>query len=250
MVSGYNCALSGKTRRGRMCLTLSFFENYNTIEQHQQRIHSFNHSFFSCIVSSFLMDLDNSSTRTAAILSVILTTIGLCCFIWQMVRSGWLFYTVKKPLYGLVFMQTILGVILCVVTLSASLVYVDCTFILMFSVVGVNLSDMALQTVLLWKAYLGNNRNRIILFIGVVPIILLFAFICANITIARSSSEFSASGVCSTAYPTVIVIIKAVIDCSSNTFLSWCFILVIYRHYRVLGSSVHKTLIKEGLIYW
>lgn len=47
-----------------------------------------------------------------------------------------------------------------------------------------------------------------------------------------------------------IVITKAALDFTSNTFLSWCFLLVIYRHYKVLGSSVQRTLIKEGLIYW
>lgn len=47
-----------------------------------------------------------------------------------------------------------------------------------------------------------------------------------------------------------IVVIKSTLDFTSNAFLSACFILVIYRHYRILGSSVQKSLIRDGLIYW
>ncbi|CAO3612411.1 unnamed protein product [Cunninghamella blakesleeana] len=180
--------------------------------------------------------------------SIMFVSIGLSCFIWQATQSGWLFYKSRKIIFGLVFSQTILGIAVTIVTLLTSLVPVDCTFRLLFSVIGVNLGDISLQFILLWKAYLGNNRSKIILYVGITPLIGIFAFIALNITIGRSETYFL-EGVCATVYPDYIVVVKAVLDFFSNIFLSACFLLVIYRHYRVLGSGIQRTLIKEGLIY-
>ncbi|CAO3643795.1 unnamed protein product [Cunninghamella echinulata] len=181
--------------------------------------------------------------------SIMFVSIGLSCFIWQAFESGWLFYKARKAIFGLVFSQTILGIAVTIVTLLTSLIPINCTFRLLFSVIGVNLGDISLQFILLWKAYLGNNRSKIILYIGITPLIGILSFIALNITVGKSET-FYLEGVCATIYPDYIVIVKAVLDFFSNTFLSGCFLLVIYRHYCVLGSSIQKTLIKEGLIYW
>lgn len=69
----------------------------------------------------------------------------------------------------------------------------------MFSVVGVNVGDICLQTVLLWKAYLGNNRSKIILLIGALPLLGIVGFIFVNGTVGRSLSV-NVLGVCSTTY--------------------------------------------------
>ncbi|KAG2207187.1 hypothetical protein INT47_012240 [Mucor saturninus] len=180
--------------------------------------------------------------------SIMFVSVGMACFIWQAMTSGEMFYKTRKPIVGIVFVQSTLGVVVTFVTLLTSLVYVDCTFRLLFSVVGVNIADMSLQFVLLWKAYLGNNRSKLILFLGSIPILSIAVFIWINMTIGKSKT-FLGVGLCSTEYPLYIVVTKAAIDCTANTFLSGCFILVIYRHYRILGSSIQKTLIKEGLIY-
>ncbi|KAL9555085.1 hypothetical protein MBANPS3_002508 [Mucor bainieri] len=181
--------------------------------------------------------------------SIMFVSIGMSCFIWQSITAGQMFFKAKKPIVGLVFAQATLGIVVTFVTLLTSLTpNIDCTFRLLFSVVGVNVADISLQFVLLWKAYLGNNRPKVILGIGCVPLLAISAFIIANMTFGRSISE-QGVGLCETDYPTYIVIAKAAIDCASNTFLSGCFVLVIYRHYRILGCSVQKTLIAEGLIY-
>ncbi|KAI9258194.1 hypothetical protein BDA99DRAFT_441145 [Phascolomyces articulosus] len=175
----------------------------------------------------------------AAAFSIMFVSVGFSCFIWQSIRSGWMFYKIRKPIHGVVFFQALLGAVLTFVTLLTSLVSINCKFTLFFSVIAVNTGDICLQSVLLWKAFLGNNRSKVILGIGILPLMGLVVFIVANITVAQSSSQLSAN-VCNTNYPTMIVIIKAALDFSSNTFLSLCFILVIYRHYRVLvlgGSS-------------
>ncbi|KAI9496931.1 hypothetical protein BDB00DRAFT_952033 [Zychaea mexicana] len=190
------------------------------------------------------MDISNSDPDLtvdprAAAFSIMFVSVGFSCFIWQSLRSGWMFYKIRKPIHGIVFAQAVLGVILTFCTLLTSLVYVDCHFILIFSIVGVNLGDIALQSVLLWKAYLGNNRSKIILMIGCIPLIGLVVFIICNVTVAQSIMKYRGN-VCTTSYPIYIVIAKAALDFTSNTFLSWCFILVIYRHYQVLvlgGSS-------------
>ncbi|KAI8086127.1 uncharacterized protein BX664DRAFT_239910, partial [Halteromyces radiatus] len=167
--------------------------------------------------------------------SIMVVSIGFGCFIWQTIESGSMLFKIRKPVHAVVFSQALLGVIVTFVTLLTSLIEVDCTFRLFFSVVGVNLADIALQSILLWKAFLGNSRSKIILILGTIPLLGLVAFICMNITFGKSTSFFE-NGACATDYPIFIVIIKATLDFCSNTFLSACFLLVIYRHYRLLGS--------------
>jgi hypothetical protein len=65
--------------------------------------------------------------------------------------------------------------------------------------VGVNIGNIALQGVLLWKAYLGNNRSKVILILGCVPIVAISLFIIANMTIGKSSTNRQA-GTCITDY--------------------------------------------------
>ncbi|CAO3643008.1 unnamed protein product [Mucor hiemalis] len=180
--------------------------------------------------------------------SIMFVSVGMSCFIWQSMTAGWMFYKARKPVIGIVFFQAVLGVVVTFVTLLTSLIEIDCTFRLLFSVLGVNIGDISLQFVLLWKAYLGNNRSKVILVVGSIPILAIAVFICVNMTFGKSKT-FTGVGLCTTEYPLYIVITKAAIDCSANTFLSGCFLLVIYRHYRILGSSIQKTLITEGLIY-
>ncbi|KAI9362235.1 hypothetical protein BD770DRAFT_307967, partial [Pilaira anomala] len=170
-----------------------------------------------------------------ALFSMMFVTVGMTCFIWQTIETGGMLYKSQKPIIGIVFFQALLGVIVTFVTLLASLVKVDCTFLLAFSVVGVNIADMTLQFVLLWKAYLGNNRSKLILGVGSAPILAIGVFIIVNFTIGRSSA-MPAENICVFQYPTGIAVAKAVIDCTANTFLSGCFILVIYKHYRILVS--------------
>ncbi|KAI8971203.1 hypothetical protein BDB01DRAFT_730874, partial [Pilobolus umbonatus] len=179
-----------------------------------------------------------STLNSEAAFSVIVVSIGLSCFVWQSMTTIAMFYHARKPIIGIALAQAVLGVIICIITLMTSLIAMDCFFRLFISVIGVNLADMTLLFVLLWKAYLGNNRSKIILFLGLLPILGIGVFICANLTISKSETEYG-NGICLTHYPTNIVIIKAVVDCVANTFLSGCFIMVIHKHYpkNVLGGS-------------
>ncbi|KAI8330974.1 hypothetical protein BC941DRAFT_328544, partial [Chlamydoabsidia padenii] len=167
--------------------------------------------------------------------SIMVVSIGMSCFIWQAFESGWMVLKIRKPVHAVVFAQTLLGIVVTFVTLLTSVVDVDCTFRLYFSVIGVNIADIALQAILLWKAFLGNNRSKLVLLIGTIPLLGIVSFIGLNITTGKSNSYFQ-EGACATDYPTYIVIVKATLDFCSNTFLSACFLFVIYRHYRVLGS--------------
>ncbi|OBZ91499.1 hypothetical protein A0J61_00469 [Choanephora cucurbitarum] len=191
---------------------------------------------------------ETSEIPVATAFSIMFVTVGLCCFVWQTLTAGEMLYQNRKPIIGIVFFQALLGVITTLITLLTSINLISCEFRLYFSIVGVNVGDISLQFVLLWKAYLGNNRSKPILFVGMLPIIGIIVFILINLTIGRSRTD-PLLGICSTSYAVYIVVVKAVIDCSSNAFLSACFILVIYKHYRVLGSSIQKTLLTEGLIY-
>ncbi|KAI8374789.1 hypothetical protein BD560DRAFT_368303 [Blakeslea trispora] len=175
-----------------------------------------------------------SEIPVATAFSIMFVTVGLCCFVWQTLTSGEMFYKSRKPIIGLVFFQALLGIVTTLVTLLTSIELISCDFRLFFSIVGVNIGDIILQFVLLWKAYLGNNHSKTILFVGMLPIIGITVFILINLTIGRSQTD-PHLGICSTSYPVYIVVIKAAIDCASNAFLSACFILVIYKHYQVLG---------------
>jgi hypothetical protein len=42
---------------------------------------------------------------------------------------------------------------------------------------------------------------------------------------------------------------KLGLDIASNVFLSFAFLMVIYRHYRVFGNSLHKSLLSSGIIF-
>ncbi|KAI9251173.1 hypothetical protein EDC94DRAFT_498108, partial [Helicostylum pulchrum] len=131
--------------------------------------------------------------------SIMFVSVGMSCFIYQTITSGNMFYKARKPIIGIVFVQAVLGVIVTFVTLLTSLVEVDCTFRLLFSVVGVNVGDMSLQFVLLWKAYLGNNRSKLILIVGSIPILAIAVFIWVNMTIGKSKT-FVGVGLCATEY--------------------------------------------------
>lgn len=72
---------------------------------------------------------DLSLTTREAAFSIMLASIGLCCFTWQSNRAGWMFYKVRKPIHAIVFAQAFLGIILNFVTLLASLTRVDCMFV-------------------------------------------------------------------------------------------------------------------------
>ena len=61
------------------------------------------------------------------------------------------------------------------------------------------MGDITLQSVLLWKAFLGNNRSKIILIIGSIPLIGIAVFIIANLSFAQSTAGFSGN-VCNTDY--------------------------------------------------
>jgi len=100
--------------------------------------------------------------------SIMFVSIGMSCFIWQSINIA---VDTKRYLIQR----------------------------LLFSVVGVNIADISLQFVLLWKAYLGNNRSKLILGVGCIPLVSIAAFIIVNMTFGRSISE-QGVGLCETDY--------------------------------------------------
>lgn len=70
--------------------------------------------------------------------SIMFVTIGLSCFMWQSITSGWMFYKARKPIIGLVFAQATLGIVVTFVTLLTSLVHVDCTFVMYSSIIDIS----------------------------------------------------------------------------------------------------------------
>jgi hypothetical protein len=73
--------------------------------------------------------VDATLTRDTAF-SIMFVTIGMCCFMWQSITTGWMFYKGRKPIVGLVFAQATLGVAVTIVTMLTSLIHVDCVFVI------------------------------------------------------------------------------------------------------------------------
>ncbi|KAH8548695.1 hypothetical protein BGW37DRAFT_505957 [Umbelopsis sp. PMI_123] len=189
-----------------------------------------------------------SLSQTDAAFSIMFVSVCLSCFVWQIIYLAQLLRHSLKPIYIMMLAQAVGGCICAFVTLLTSLVPMSCDFRLNFSIVTVNLGDIAIQTVLLWKAYICYDRSQRLLVVGSLPLFGILIFIVLNCTVGRSSTYFI-DGVCTTFYPTWIVAVKAALDFTSNLFLSLCFLRVIYRHYQVLGSSLQKALLKDGIIY-
>lgn len=61
--------------------------------------------------------------------SIMFVSVGMTCFIWQVMTSGEMFYKTRKPIAGIVFAQATLGVVVTFVTLLTSLVHVNCNFV-------------------------------------------------------------------------------------------------------------------------
>lgn len=61
--------------------------------------------------------------------SIMVVSIGMSCFIWQSIESGYMVYKIRKPVHMVVFAQAVLGVVVTFVTLLTSVVNVDCTFV-------------------------------------------------------------------------------------------------------------------------
>lgn len=61
--------------------------------------------------------------------SIMVVSIGMSCFIWQSIESGWMVYKIRKPVHMVVFAQAVLGIVVTFVTLLTSVMDVDCTFV-------------------------------------------------------------------------------------------------------------------------
>ncbi|KAG0740377.1 hypothetical protein G6F35_003772 [Rhizopus arrhizus] len=144
-------------------------------------------------------DDSKDTLANEALFSIMFVSVGFSCFIWQSFTTGWMAYKSRKPIVILVFFQAILGVFATFITLLIAFVNLDCTFRLYFSVICVNVADISLQFILLWKAYLGNNRSKTILFVGSLPILAIAVFILINLTVGKSNTKYRL-GVCLTEY--------------------------------------------------
>lgn len=81
-----------------------------------------------------MSDSEENNRLTAQIpvmsaFSIMFVSIGFSCFVWQALTAAWMYYQSKKPIVALVAFQAIFGVIVTFVTLLASLIDVDCTFV-------------------------------------------------------------------------------------------------------------------------
>ncbi|KAI7865463.1 hypothetical protein BDF14DRAFT_1730159 [Spinellus fusiger] len=174
---------------------------------------------------------------TQVLLSIVFVSIGLLFFIWQFIHSGWMLYKARKWIHVVVFGQTLFGIAVTIVTLLTSFTDTTCDFRLMFSIIGVNIGNICLQIVLLWKAYIGNNRSKIVLVVGILPLCGMIIFVWFNFSYGRSTS-YHGDGVCIVNYSIYLIWSKTIIDCISNAVLSMWFVFVIYRHYKLFETMM------------
>ncbi|RKP06511.1 hypothetical protein THASP1DRAFT_31674 [Thamnocephalis sphaerospora] len=112
-------------------------------------------------------------------------------------------------------------------------------------IIGQRLSENAISTMLLIKAYHVRNRNRYILGIGVLLLLanlVMSALECATIPKASTRWGWYAVQVAATLATGIPMILNMVM----NLYVTGCFLRVIRRHARITTSVLYTALIRDG----
>ncbi|KAI8054471.1 hypothetical protein BDF22DRAFT_742399 [Syncephalis plumigaleata] len=122
----------------------------------------------------------------------------------------------------------------------------SCIQVIWCSISCLTISTMAVNTVLLERAYLAHCRNRWVLILGVLLIapapILIYLNWIANRAI------FSHTAACYADYPGYFPYVRAAVDAPPNIVFSLLFITVIYRQYCHYGGRCWARLAHDGIL--
>ncbi|KAI8876773.1 hypothetical protein K501DRAFT_199659 [Backusella circina FSU 941] len=183
-----------------------------------------------------------SSTFTLVYMSICLT-----CTIWQMFNACLLAWRVRKWLHFAVVFETVLSFLVILCSVLNSMLDVTCSLRFWVSIISVNLGGGCIQTILLYKAYICYDRAIWLLVVGSIINLCYIALTIVYATAGNVPTYKNFTGNCIVIeWPALA---KLGVDIASNAFLSLAFLMVIYRHYKIFGNSLHKTLLSNGVFF-
>ncbi|KAI7898993.1 uncharacterized protein BX663DRAFT_489559 [Cokeromyces recurvatus] len=192
-------------------------------------------------------DTQNYIRHTTA--AVVYMSVCLACTIWQIKAAIILAYKARKWLHFAVVFEALLSFSSILCSILNSLTSISCGFRFWVSIVAVNLGGCCIQTILLYKAYICYDRSKWLIILGSFINIGYIALIFIYATLGRVPTYKDIVGNCVMRNLEWPALAKLALDIASNVFLSFAFLMVIHRHYRVFGNSLHKSLLSNGLIF-
>ncbi|KAI7866909.1 uncharacterized protein EV154DRAFT_583435 [Mucor mucedo] len=184
------------------------------------------------------------TTSTLVYMSICLT-----CTVWQVLTAGELAYKVRKWLHFAVLFETFLSFISILCSILNPLTALSCEFRFWVSIICVNLGGCCIQTILLYKAYICYDRSTWLLLFGSFINLGYIALTFIYATLGKVPTYKDLLGNCVMQNLEWPALAKLGLDIASNVFLSFAFLMVIYRHYKIFGNSLHKSLLSSGMIF-
>ncbi|KAI8374452.1 uncharacterized protein BYT42DRAFT_576413 [Radiomyces spectabilis] len=176
-------------------------------------------------------------------------SICLTCTIWQILHAGALVWKTRKFLHGAVFFETILSFFSILCSVLNPLTELSCELRFWVSIISVNLGGCCIQSILLYKAYICYDRAKSLIIIGSIINLGYVALTFLYATLGRVPTYKDFTGHCLLNNLEWPALAKLGLDIASNAFLSLAFLLVIHKHYRIFGNSLHKSLLSSGMLF-
>lgn len=181
--------------------------------------------------------------------TIVYMSVCLTCTIWQVLTAVELAYKIRKWLHFAVVFETILSFLTILCSILNPVAAVSCELRFWVSIICVNLGGCCIQTILLYKAYICYDRSKWLLFLGSFINLGYIALTFVYATLGKVPTFKDLLGNCVLHNLEWPALAKLGLDIASNLFLSIAFLMVVYRHYRVFGNSLHKTLLSSGIIF-
>ncbi|KAI8643007.1 hypothetical protein BD408DRAFT_365739 [Parasitella parasitica] len=176
-------------------------------------------------------------------------SVCLGCTVWQLMAAVELVVKARKVLHFAVLFETILSFIVISCSVLNPLSDVSCEVRFWISIISVTLGGCCIQSILLYKAYICYDRAKWLLIIGSIINAGYIALTFVYGTLGKMPTYKDFIGNCVMLNLEWPALAKLSLDIASNAFLTIAFVLVIYRHYRVFGNSLQKSLISSGVIF-
>ncbi|KAG2173422.1 hypothetical protein INT44_008774 [Umbelopsis vinacea] len=146
-----------------------------------------------CFADPSIISSIRTNNWTIAYLSICLS-----CSIWQILSSLQLVWVARKPVHAVVLFQSFISFLSILFSLLNPLAMLNCDARYWVSIVTVNLGGICIQSVLLYKAYVCNERARWLLGIGALAQCGYIVLIGLDATTGRvTSTQDPITGMCS-----------------------------------------------------
>ncbi|KAI8337034.1 hypothetical protein BC941DRAFT_396942 [Chlamydoabsidia padenii] len=181
--------------------------------------------------------------------TLVYMSICLTCTVWQVLTAVGLVWKSRKWLHMAVLANVCMAFFVILCSLLSPLTSISCDFRFWVSIICVDLGGCCIQSILLYKAYICNNRSKGLLVFGSIINAGYIALIFLYATVGRVESHRDFIGNCVLENLEWPALAKLGLDITSNLFLSFAFISVIRRHYRMFGNDMHKILFSNSMVF-